>query len=496
VDLVASGPFATLPAGAATATLRTGADSQSLDSRSTRLGVESETDLSRRVVDASVNVDVPVARRGGFLSALGNLTLNGNLEVEQLSDLGTLKSWGAGAYWSPIPQVNLITSFTQEEGAPSLGQLGNPLLVTPNARVFDFVTGRTANVELISGGNPDLTADRRRILKIGGTARPLEGADLELRVDYTRSRLSNPISSLPGITASIEAAFPDRFERDAAGNLVRADLRPINGQSTARDELRWGFNFSKPLRSARPSQAQIEQFRRRAADAAGAVRTVSRVDGEDRDDRPRGGDSTRSGGRFGGFGGFGGGGGGGGGGRQGGRLQLSVFHTILLKDESRIASGIAPLDFLNGQAGEGGLGRPQHRLEANGGYFNNGLGARLRVNWQSGSSIRGGQSGDLRFSPLARLNASLFANLGQRFDLVSRYPWVRGAQLRLSVDNILDAKQKVRDAAGIGRGTYQPDLLDPQGRTLRLSIRKLFLPPSSFFRRGDRSGERSPPTRP
>ena len=30
---------------------------------------------------------------------------------------------------------------------------------------------------------------------------------------------------------------------------------------------------------------------------------------------------------------------------------------------------------------------------------------------------------------------------------------------------------------------YQPDLLDPQGRTIRISIRKLFLPPRSFFRR-------------
>jgi hypothetical protein len=473
-DLVANGPLATLPAGSANVTLRTGADTQSLDSRARRFGVVTETDLARREVEAYFNVDVPISRRDGFLGAIGNLTLNANAEVERLSDFGTLLTWGAGAFWSPIRQVNLITSFTQEEGAPSLGQLGNPIIATPNARIFDFVTGRDATVELITGGNPDLDADRRRVFKFGGTVRPLE-ADLELRADYTWSRVRNPISNFPGITAAVEAAFPDRFERDAEGNLIRADLRPVNTESYERSEIRWGFNFSKPLASARPSQAQIEQFRRRGAGGGTPPPGVNQGGGGGQGPRAAGG---------GGFGRFGGGPGGG----RGGRLQLSVFHTVLLKDESRIAPGLPLIDFLGGQAPEGGSGRSQHRLEANAGYFNNGLGARLSANWQSGSLVEGGQSGGLRFLPLARVNANLFANLGQRFDLVSKYPWLRGSQVRLSVNNILDAKQKVRDGARLVPINYQPDLLDPRGRTISLSIRKLFLPPPGSFRRNSGSG--------
>lgn len=487
VDLVASGPFATLPAGPANVTFRAGADTQSLDSRSSRFGVETETDLGRREVDASFNVDLPISRRDGFLGAIGNLTLNANGEIERLSDFGTLTTWGAGAYWSPIRQVNIITSFTQEEGAPSLGQLGNPLIATPNARIFDFVTGRDARVELITGGNPDLVADRRRVLKIGGTIRPLEGSDLELRTDYTRSRVNNPISSFPGVTAAVEAAFPDRFQREANGDLIRADLRPVNTDRSARDEIRWGFDYSKPLTAAQPTEAQREEFRRRAAQSGfplpgGGPQTGPGTRGE----RAGGGGFGRGGGGWGG-GGFGGGG-------RGGRLQLSVFHTVLLKDETRIAPGLPLIDFLGGQAPEGGLGRAQHRVEANGGYFNNGLGARLAVNWQSGSLVTGGQSGALRFTPLTKVNANLFANLGQRFSLVSKYPWLRGAQVRLSVNNIFDARQKVRNSAGLVPVNYQPDLLDPQGRTVRLSLRKLFLPPPSFFRgsgRGAGDGARS-----
>jgi hypothetical protein len=141
------------------------------------------------------------------------------------------------------------------------------------------------------------------------------------------------------------------------------------------------------------------------------------------------------------------------------------------------------LDFLDGEARGGGSGTSRHRIEAEGGYFNNGLGARLSADFRGGSRVIGGQSGNLRFAPLTRFNANLFANLGERLDLVIKYPWLRGAQVRLAVDNVFDARQRVRDAAGFVPVNYQPDYQDPSGRTIRLSIRKLFLPPPSFFRR-------------
>jgi hypothetical protein len=40
----------------------------------------------------------------------------------------------------------------------------------------------------------------------------------------------------------------------------------------------------------------------------------------------------------------------------------------------------------------------------------------------------------------------------------------------------------VRDAAGNVPLSYQPDLLDPLGRTIMISFRKLFLPSPGWFR--------------
>jgi hypothetical protein len=479
LDLVLNGPLATLPAGRANVTLRAGGNTYTLESRATRFGVETRSDLDRQVADASVNVDLPIARRHEFLGAIGNLSLNANAQVEHLSDFGTLTTLGGGAFWSPVERVNLIASYTREEGSPSLAQLGNPVISTPNSRIFDFVTGQNATVESISGGNPSLRSDVRRVIKLGGTARPLEKLDLEMRADYTHTRTRDPISGFPGPTPAIQAAFPDRFQRDTNGNLIRVDLRPVNFESSARDEIRWGFNFTKPLTSARPTQAQIDSFRQMAQRNGLSVPQGQRG-GPGGDGGRAAGNRAGSGG--GGQGGFRGGGGFGGG-RQGGRLQLSVFHTIILKDQVRIAPGLPVLDYLGGEAAEGSSGRSQHRVEINGGYFNNAFGARISANWQSGSLVTGGRSGTLRFTPLTKVNANLFLNAGERFDLVTKHPWLRGTQFRLSLDNIFDARQRVRDAAGFVPVNYQPDYQDPQGRTVRISIRKLFLPPPSFFRR-------------
>jgi hypothetical protein len=42
------------------------------------------------------------------------------------------------------------------------------------------------------------------------------------------------------------------------------------------------------------------------------------------------------------------------------------------------------------------------------------------------------------------------------------------------VDNLFDSRQRVTDATGTVPLSYQPDLLDPQGRVIGLEFRKQF----------------------
>ncbi|MCY7398374.1 MAG: TonB-dependent receptor, partial [Sphingomonas bacterium] len=483
-DGTATGPLFALPAGDANATLKLGLDRTDFDSRARRAGVVTNANLGRTTGEASASVDLPLAKRA---SAIGRLTANANAKLARLSDFGTLIDIGAGLNWSPAPRLTLLTSFTREEGPPSLQQLGGPLIETANVNLFDAVTGQSVAVTALGGGNPDLEADRRTVIKLGGNWQPSEKLDLRLRADLVRQSIDNPQIGFPAVTPALEAAFPERFQRDTTGRLTRVDLRPVNADSSRRDTLRWGFDFTKPLKSDPPSREQIaalrERFGQRAQPATPRTGTAPATSpGAAPADGPREGGGFNRGGR-------GGGGGGRFGGRNGGRLTLSATHTLTFKDELTIARGLNALDYLGGEALNSNGGRPRHVVEVESGYYNNGLGARLTADWRSGTRVDSGVGEDLRFSNYATFDLRLFANLGERFDLVSKNPFFLGSSVRFEVKNIFNSRPKVRGGDGDIPFAYQPDRLEPIGRTVGISFRKLFLPARLFqFGGGGRPG--------
>ncbi len=499
-ELLLNGPLFNLPGGGVTAAARAGFDARGLSSHSDRAGLFTVRDLSRTREHAQVNIDIPIAsRRRAVLSALGNLSANFNAEVEHLSDFGTLRTLGGGINWSPISQISLIASVTDEDGAPSIQQLGDPVQSTPGVQVFDFVRGETVEVTRIDGGNPALSADSRRVWKIGANVRPLSETDLSLSANFTSSRIVNAISGFPAATAEIEAAFPDRFQRDSDGRLLLIDTRPVNFARQERSELRWGFNLSLPIgKQPQPGQGR-GRFGGGGQGAAGAPGTPAAggapsatPQGQPPQGQPPQGEGARGergpraggGGFGGGRGGFGGGGRGGfgggrGGGAGGGRVQLGLYHTWHFTDSVLIRPGVPELDFLDGSAGSSRGGRPRHELEFQGGLFKNGLGARLTANWQSATFVRGGAlagggtGDDLFFDDFATVNLRLFADLGLQ-PFAREHPFLRGMRVSLSIDNLLDSRQQVRDRLGTTPVSFQPGYLDPLGRSVRLSVRKLF----------------------
>jgi iron complex outermembrane receptor protein len=264
VDALLNGPVFALPAGDITTSIKLGADTSGFDStsyRTDRNGLVQQTpgSVSRDTVNGQVNIDVPIASKTkGFLPFLGRLSANFNIAEDHLSDFGTMQTLGYGANWVPVDAIRFIVSHTDQELAPSAQQLGNPMITTPNVRVFDYIQGTTANITTVTGGNPGLTASNNHVTKIGLTLKPWSQKDLSLTANYVTSRTENPIAAFPSPTAAIEAAFPTRFTRDA-GQLVRIDMRPINFAESSRSQLRWGINYSKSIKSK--IQKELEAFR-------------------------------------------------------------------------------------------------------------------------------------------------------------------------------------------------------------------------------------------
>lgn len=436
-----------LPAGEVAVVLKTGYGWNNIQSRDTRNpGVE--TDLTRGDASAGVSLGIPIAsRRADVLSAIGDLSLDLSGGVNHLSDFGTLFDGSAGLTWGVTENLDFSASFLYRQAAPTLQQLGAPQIVNTGATVYDFATGRTAVVDLLSGGNPDLVAESRNDWKfsLNWDVPVLDRS--RIIAEYYDENSRNVSASFPVLTPAVEAAFPGRVTRDDAGNLLAIDQRPVTFASQTSKRIRYGFDISDRIKGkAEPGGARGEGQGAGRGSGGGAGGGMPRIPGM---------------------------GGGGGPGGDGGRWNLALYHTVRLTDEVRIADGGPVLDLLSGAA-LAGSARPRHSLEMEGGIFKDGIGLRLSGNYSGASRIEGSGlpgSRSLDFHPYATFNARAFVDLERKFENVD---FLKGSRLTLRVDNLFDAQQRVTDEFGTVPASYQPDFLDPKGRFFEIGFRKRF----------------------
>lgn len=474
-DIVLNRAFLDLPAGHVGATLTGRVSTTELKSEALRAGVNTSTNLARDIGQVQASFDVPITRAGeGLGETIGKLSSNVNFGYQHLSDYGDLETVGAGLNWTPVKPLRLLASVSRSDQAPTLNQLGDPVVATPGVRVFDLRRGQSVDVIRVTGGAPNLTGGQREVLKLGVTYTPFAKTNLTFQANYVSSRTEDAVAAFPSASTQVEAAFPGRFIRDASGALVQIDARPVNFARESRDELRWGFTYSRNV-GPQPTPEQIAALRARFGEAGRSHDGGPPPEGAPPPSPEQragggygGGGPGRPGGGRGGFGGFGGGG------PRGGVFQVGLYHTVAFRDDILVRPGVPELDLLDGAAIGAGGGSPRHQVDLQANYTRAGLGAALNANWQSSTHVMGGAAGDdLEFSDFATVGVRLFADLGAQ-PIARDHRWLRGARATLSIDNLFDSRQAVTTSAGVTPISYQPDLLDPVGRSVKVTFRKLF----------------------
>lgn len=438
--LRATGSPFSMPAGQVTLTLGAGLNFNEVIARNSITGRRRYYRTQR---DLFVNGDIPLAsRRTKFLPGLGELSATYELGLTDISDFGTLFRYSYGLVWAPLDRLRLTALENGARRAPDARVIGDAAVVTSGVRYFDFLTGQTVDVTQIAGGNPLLLAERATTRRLGVNAGPFKPMNLRLNAEYNSTVTRNSVSSLPPASAAILLAFPDRFLRDPGGALTTVDIRSVNFTRQRLEQLRYGFNLALPIgreRSRPPRPPSPDDSLPSDGDS---------VEGEP---SPALGGVTR---RL--------------------RLQVAAFHTILLNNDVVIRPTLPTVDLLSG--GAIGIGGAPSRHQANllMTLGARGMGIVLSGQWRSASSLvitTGAGADRLRFSPLATVNLRAFVAGTRLFPGERR---LRGSRFSISVANLLNDRQEVRDSAGATPLRYQPGYRDPIGRTVEFEFRKVF----------------------
>ncbi len=432
-DLAASaqGPVIDLPAGALTANFNVSAAANRIASVVEVGGSESSARLSRNSFVASAGFNLPLAsHKAGVIGALGDLSANARLEVQNHSDFGWLTALSYGLTWQPHKRTTVRLSFIDDRSAPSMPLLGNPQTLTPGRRIHDFLSSNDVEILLIEDGNRDLRAEHRRSFEAAFNHRLLTGKrNISISLEYRDVSVRDRIGSVSGAAANFQTTFPERYLRNADGRLVGIDARPFNFAREEIRQLRWGVQLSLPLGKPRSSGTPVQ--------LTSPVGATSRMIG-------------------------------------------SLSHSWQLRNRVTLREGAPQLD-LNGKDVFGYPGNwPRHDVQFQLGFFSGGIGATATAHWRSESRLIDRADVPLAGSRTLSFSDVLLAGLVVNFELGELKAfregrnWFKGAALSLSVKNILNERLAVRDGNGRTLFSYQPAYFDPAGRTFAIGLRKQF----------------------
>lgn len=406
-----------LPAGSLgiTATV----EAERTDSDATTRGANSyAVAFGRTRVEGGVALDVPLtSRREDVLAWAGDMSATASAALRNVGGFGTLSDSTAGLTWAPTPTLQILAQLKYSATAPTLDQLATPQASVPQVSLFDFVTGHSALVTLLTGGNPALAAEHRAVRSLGATLKPFANRELRVSATYEATRIDNGVQTIYALTAATQAALPDLFVRDASGTLTAVAYRPTNVFRERQQLLNLTLNTYGQLGHAKPPARSGAAPSDRANYYGGIGPTV----------------------RF--------------------------SDTVLLRP------GAATLDVLSGNTLSGATA-PRLAGYGYGGLNYRGNSGTFDFYCTGAATIAGAVAAStLAFAPLCKINLSGSLSLD---NVLSHQAWTQHLGLKIEVSNVTDAHQQVRDATGAVPYRYQPDLLDPLGRTLAVTLRKLF----------------------
>lgn len=349
----------------------------------------------------------------------GTTTLTVGGSLRQAEDSGGGRGADLVIAWSPDPKLRVSGSWASTSDNPLSQQRFDPVYFGPPRLVFDFSKGQAVEVRPLLGGNPDLRPQTSAQSSLSISAGPFTRDAVFGTIALRRSRITDGAGPLPVLTPAVEAAFPERFTRDADGRLVGVDQRPINLREVASDTLSSNVSFKLPVR-----------------DHGVPRRSPS--------------------------------------------FQVSLNHSWQLRNTAILRTGMPQMDRLAGDGG--GVPRHELAVQIDGRWAGWGLnaGARWQAGYRIRRDSGHDSPTDLRFSSLRTVNLKISylveptpASASARS---SEGALRRASGLRwtLELENLFDARPSARLGDGRPAPGYGRDDQDPLGREIKLTLSRRF----------------------
>jgi len=380
--------------------------------------IDNDVSVNQSRVEGGLTIDVPItSKRENVLPFIGDLSVNLSGRVRNVRAYGTLHDTSYGLNWTPVKGLQFTLSRNITQAVPNIEYASAPTVQNINSPVFDFGTGRSAYVTLITGGNRDLTPEHRRVQSYGFTLRPLEKTFLTLSGTYSDTLIHDIAGVVGALTPTTEAQLPEQFQRDSFGRLTTVDIRPFNFYRQRQRSINFQVNFWTQLGKEQP--------------AAAGKTAKSRAS-----------------------------------------LYLGMAPNFFLRDQLELKPGLPALDLLGGDTIDGWQGHYRAAIWGWGGLSRKGDGFSFTWQYMGPSQIHGGSpETELRFSSRFNLDFSAFVWLRHWFP---KEDWLKKTKLTLEISNAFDTYVHARDADGNTPFRYQRALTDAQGRTFKITLRRLF----------------------
>lgn len=176
---------------------------------------------------------IPLAEGSSFADSL-DVDVAGR--YVDYSTVGSTAVWKVGLNWAFNDNIRVRSTYSKDFRAPKINDLFAQANLRAGNTVIDFLTNRTANVNLLVGGNPNLEPETAYTLTAGIVLTPSAVPGLQLSADYfdidLRDALITPTAQeVVNRCGQGDATFCAGVIRDAAGAITQVNATQFNAQT-------------------------------------------------------------------------------------------------------------------------------------------------------------------------------------------------------------------------------------------------------------------------